>query len=45
MHGRRPMNEEIMSNFGEELAEDILKQYLDKYDTMAISLNDYNNIV
>jgi len=45
MHGRRPMNEEIMSNFGEEIAEDILKQYLDKYSNLAISLNDYDNNV
>ena len=45
MHGRRPMNEEIMTNFGEEMAQDILKQYLDKYNSFSISLNDYENNV
>jgi len=39
------MNEEIISNFGQEIAEDILKQYLDKYSNLAISLNDYENNV
>jgi hypothetical protein len=39
------MNEEIMTNFGEEMAQDILKQYLDKYNSFSISLNDYENNV
>ena len=45
MHGRRPMKEEISTNFSEEMTEDILKQYLDKYNSFAISLNDYDNNV
>jgi len=45
MHGRRPMKEEIETNFSEEMTEDILKQYLDKYNSFSINLSDYDNIV
>jgi hypothetical protein len=45
MNGRRPMNEEIISNFSEEIAEDILKKYLDKYTNLSIDLTDYENNV
>lgn len=45
MHGRRPMKEEISSNFSEEMPEDIMKPYLDKYNNFSIDLSDYENNV
>lgn len=40
MYGRKPLNEEIESNFKDEIPEDLLKKYLDKY--MSNEVGDEN---
>ena len=42
MYGRKPLNEEIESNFQEEISDDLLKKYLDKY--VSNDVGDDNNV-